>query len=228
MQKPPQHIGIIMDGNRRWARSRGLASYKGHETGAETLRQVMLYAKKIGVKTLTVYAFSSENWRRTKREVGFLLTLMKRFIKEKEQELRENKIRVHIIGDIQQFSKNIREGLKTLEERTTPGAEFVLNVALSYGGRDEIIRGAKQYLADHGSLRGLTEKNFGSVLDLAGQAEPDLVIRTGGEMRISNFLLWHLAYSELYFTKTLWPDFSERDLRAAIADYHERERRFGK
>ena len=229
-----QHLAVIMDGNGRWAKKRHLPRLAGHRAGAESLDRTMHWCKEAGIKYLTVYAFSTENWKRSKGEVAGLMKLLSHFIKSKEKELVKNGVRFRVIGRREDLSEKLQGEIAALEEKTKAG-EFTLVVALSYGGRDEIVRAAAKLAAKGllGSNRvGLgsdrvDEEAFESCLDTAGIPDPDLIIRTSGELRLSNFLLWQAAYAEFYFTDVLWPDFDKTEFDKAIASFSKRERRMG-
>ena len=223
----PRHIAIIMDGNGRWAKARGLPRSAGHAVGAETFRRIATYCKDLGMDYLTVYAFSTENWKRSAEEVGAIMGLLKKYLLESIEKMERDRIRLKILGDVTPLS----DELKGLIDRTDaiaaglPGC-FQANVCLNYGGRDEIVRAVKRYAAMH-PVKELTEEGLSGCLDTAGIPDPDLIIRTGGEYRISNFLLWECAYAELIFTDVLWPDFTERDIDSAVAEFNRRDRRYG-
>ena len=227
---PPRHIAIIMDGNGRWATKRGLPRTAGHKAGAETFRKIATYCKNIGVKYLTVYAFSTENWKRSETEVSTIMALLKKYLLEAVDTMERDHIRLHFFGDMTPIAPELRALAHETDEITEHLSrdDFQANVCLNYGGRDEILRATKRILAE-GKLTEdqLTEDVFSSYLDTSGIPDPDLMIRTSGELRISNFLLWQLAYSEFYFTQKYWPDFGISDLETAILDYASRERRFG-
>jgi len=213
------HIAIIMDGNGRWAKARGLPRTAGHKAGAEATRKIIAAAKKLGVQYLTIFAFSHENWNRPKAEVGFLMELLKMQLKSQIGDLHKNGVRLKVIGDRARLSDDIRVEIEKAEKLTVSNDGLFLQVGLGYGGRQEILQAV--------ALSGGDAGKFEAALFTHGIPEPDLLIRTGGEKRISNFLLWQIAYTELYFSDKLWPDFGEADLRAAIEDYALRERRFG-
>lgn len=223
----PKHIGIIMDGNGRWALRRGLPRFAGHKRGVETVRRVTEECRRLGVSVLTLYAFSDENWGRPKEEVGFLMDMLGTFLKAEIASMKANGIRFRTIGRIERIPASARKWLDKAAAETEKNSGMVLNLALSYGGRGEILEAIKRMRAANGSLAQITEDTFSSYLDTAGLPDPDLIIRTSGEKRISNFLLWQAAYAEFYFSDTLWPDFEEKDLLAAIIDYQGRHRRFG-
>lgn len=223
----PRHIAVIMDGNGRWAQKRGLPRTAGHSAGAETFRRIASHCRDLGIEYLTVYAFSTENWRRSEEEVSAIMGLLKRYLEEAIEKMRRENVRIRVLGDTSVLSPEI-QGLidrveaidETLETRTQA------NLCVNYGGRDEIVRAVRAWQADpnHGEL---TEAELSRYLYTAGMPDPDLVIRPSGEERISNFLLWQSAYSEFYFTDTLWPDFTERDMDRAIEAFQKRDRRYG-
>jgi len=216
-----------MDGNGRWAAVRGLPRIEGHKRGAERVREVTEAAIELGIKALTLYAFSLENWQRPTSEVKTLMRLLEFYIKKELPTLMSKDIAFKAIGDLWRLPEEIRDLIREAEEKTASNKSMVLVAALSYSGRDEILRAMKKVLYAGVRLEELTEESFSSYLDTAGLPTPDLVIRTSGEMRLSNFLLWQSAYSELYFTDTLWPDFTKEEFFLAIQDYQQRERRFG-
>jgi len=225
----PQHIGIIMDGNRRWAARRGLTVTQGHEAGARNLEKIVDHCLKLGVKNLTVYTLSTENWRkRAKEEVKGIFDLLVRIVKEKKEEYKKKGIKIAILGDFQAFPRKVFRAIKEILTIVKKGERLKVNLALNYGGRDEILRAVKKIIAEGVPPEKLTEETFSKFLYTNGEPDPDLIIRTGGELRLSNFLLWQMSYSELYFTDTLWPDFGPEELDKAIADYQKRQRRFGK
>jgi undecaprenyl diphosphate synthase len=223
----PKHVAVIMDGNGRWALRRGLPRVAGHKRGADTVRRVTEQCRKLGISVLTLYAFSDENWGRPKAEVGFLMDMLGSFLKSEIAAMKANNIRFRTIGRIERLPSSARSWIQKAISETAANTGLVLNLALSYGGRGEILEAIKRMYSAHGAAGALTEEAFSSHLDTAGLPDPDLIIRTSGEKRISNFLLWQAAYAELYFTDTLWPDFEEKDLLAAILDYQGRQRRFG-
>jgi len=225
----PQHIGIIMDGNRRWAAKRGLTVNQGHEAGVKALVKIVEHCLDLGVKTLTVYALSTENWRkRTKEEVKGIFDLLVRMVKEKKEEYKKKGVKIAILGDFQAFPRRVVRAIKEILAVVKKHERLKVNLALNYGGRDEILRAVKKIVAQGFPPEKLTEENFSKFLYTNGEPDPDLIIRTGGELRLSNFLLWQMSYSELYFTDILWPDFTPEELDKAIADYQKRQRRFGK
>jgi undecaprenyl diphosphate synthase len=227
----PTHIAVIMDGNGRWAQKRGLPRTAGHRAGVKAVKKIVRAAGDIGVKILTLFTFSTENWRRPKYEVTAIMKLLYRTTKREINELVENNVKLICTGRIDQFSSQQREILKEAMEETQENTGLVLNLALNYSGRTEILDAVKQiasdFKSDKVSLKELNESSFSNYLYTSGLPDPDLLIRTSGEMRISNFFLWQVAYTELYVTEVLWPDFSEKNFYEAIEDYQGRERRFG-
>ena len=220
----PNHIAIIMDGNGRWAKNQNKPRVFGHKAGANTLRKIMEYCNKIGVTYLTVYAFSTENWKRSQEEVDALMFLFKSYIKSERENLLKNKIRFMVSGREEGVNLSLMEAIKELEEATSKDYEMTLNIAFNYGGRAEITDAVNKILKD--GKTSITEEEFSKYLynDIP---DPDFVIRTSGEFRISNFLLWQIAYSEIYITDKYWPDFDEVEMEKAILSYSKRERRFG-
>ena len=216
-----------MDGNGRWAESRGIPRVEGHRRGVERSREVIEVAVELGLKALTLYTFSTENWRRPSAEVTTLMKLLELYLKNELEKLRKNGVVFKSIGDIARLPDYIQVVLKEAEEKTAANKGMVLTTALSYSGRNEILRAVKRVMVSGIKPGDLTEEIFESYLDTAGHLPPDLIIRTSGEMRISNFLLWQSAYSEFYFTDTLWPDFNKDEFLLAIQDYQRRDRRFG-
>ena len=227
----PRHIAIIMDGNGRWAAKRGLPRKAGHRAGAEALRKICRHAGKIGIGYLTVYAFSTENWKRSADEVDALMSLLLQYLKNAETELGGDRARIRVIGDRSSFSPEIQREMQRVERVTAQNDELTVVLALGYGGRDEIVRAARKLAAEvqAGSLQPsqIDEALFADSLYTAGIPDPDLLIRTSGELRLSNFLPWQTTYSEFYMTDTLWPDFDELQFEQAIAAFQKRERRFG-
>jgi len=229
----PRHIAIIMDGNGRWAARRGLPRTAGHKAGAETFRKIATYCKNIGIHYLTVYAFSTENWKRSAEEVGAIMALLKKYLLEAVDTMERDNIRLHFFGDMTPISPELQalaHKTDAIAEQLDSGA-FQANICLNYGGRDEILRATRRFALDclQGNARpeGLSEAQFSSYLDTAGIPDPDLIIRPSGEQRISNFLLWQCAYSEFCYTDVLWPDFDEAELDRAILSYQQRDRRYG-
>jgi len=229
--KLPEHVAIIMDGNGRWAKKRGMTRVMGHQQGAEAVREIVKTSREIGIKWLTLYAFSEENWRRPKTEIMALMRLLKRFLKSELEEMLEKGIQLRTIGRTQKIPDNIRKVLMGTVEKTSSNSDMVLTLALSYGGRQEIVdtlsKISKKVETGAISSGDISEKLFSDFLYTSDMPDPDLLIRTSGEHRISNFLLWQIAYSELYITETLWPDFDKNEYLAAIRDFQKRERRFG-
>ncbi len=227
-----QHIAFIMDGNRRWAKKRGLPAAMGHKKGAEVLIDTAKAVKNFGVKYMTVYAFSTENWQRDKEEVDALMNLLRNYLDNSFKELEENNVKIVFIGERDMLAADIVAKMTKIEDKTVENDGMTLCVALSYGGRQEITAAARKIaqLVQNGdlSLSDIDAETFASMLYTAGIPEPDLLIRTSGEQRISNYLLWQLAYSEMYFSPTLWPDFSKSELKDIIEIYNKRERRYGK
>ncbi|MFZ5576014.1 MAG: polyprenyl diphosphate synthase [Pseudomonadota bacterium] len=224
----PRHIAVIMDGNGRWARRRLMPRVAGHRKGVEALRGVIRACAERGVSHLTVFAFSSENWRRPQEEVTLLMELFLRALENEVARLHENRIRFRVIGDLSGFSERIQALIRDAEALTRDNTRLTLTVAANYGGRWDIVQAVKKLMLSGVAPGAVNETTLAEQLSLADMPEPDLFIRTGGEQRISNFLLWQLAYTELYFTDTLWPDFDAAALDAAIASYRKRERRFGR
>ncbi|MDR0660518.1 MAG: isoprenyl transferase [Prevotellaceae bacterium] len=228
----PQHVAIIMDGNGRWAKQRGEQRVKGHQNGVQPIRDVVETAAKVGVKYLTLYAFSTENWTRPKDEVDALMTLLASVIESEVSTLHKNNVRLSVIGDIPSLPSEVQMKLQEACKFTGTNTGLTLTLALSYSARWEILEAIKKYTTDilnkKRDIHDLTENTFKQYLETANMPDPELMIRTSGEQRISNFLLWQLAYTELYFTEVLWPDFGEKDFIDAIIDFQQRERRFGK
>jgi len=224
----PYHIGIIMDGNRRWAKEKGLPALEGHRRGYNKLKEVGRWCKKKGVKILTLWAFSTENWNRSKKEVDYLMRLFRNALSDREiGELHKEGIKLQIIGQKERLGKPLQEAIRRAEEKTKNNKEGILNLAISYGGRAEMMEVIKKIIKNKIPAEKITEKIIDENLWTAGIPDPDLIIRTSGEIRTSGFLIWQAAYSELYFSPKYWPDFTENDLDAAISDYAKRQRRFG-
>jgi undecaprenyl diphosphate synthase len=223
----PRHIAVIMDGNGRWARRRGLPRIYGHKRGADAVRHVVELCRKLGIEVLTLYAFSDENWGRPKEEVSFLMGMLGDFLRSEIAAMKSNNIRFRTIGRIERLPKTAQKWIEKAASETAGNTGTVLNLALSYGGRAEILQAIKRMEATGGIPADLAEEHLAAHLDTAGLPDPDLIIRTSGEQRISNFLLWQAAYAELYFTEVLWPDFDERELLTALLDFQGRQRRFG-
>lgn len=230
-KKLPRHVAIIMDGNGRWARKRLLNRVNGHERGSETVRQIVRACREFGISILTLYAFSTENWQRPKLEVQALMALLERFLISEEKELLENGIRLNAIGEIDRLPDRVCDRIQEVMASTRHNDQMLLNLALSYGGRAEIVRmvqSISKKVRDGVMTPGdITEEAVSAHLYTASIPDPDLLIRTSGEMRISNFLLWQIAYSEIYITNTLWPDFNREEFIDILDDYQHRERRFG-
>ena len=220
----PQHIAIIMDGNGRWAKERGLKRTAGHEEGAKTVREITTHCNNIGIKYLTLYAFSTENWTRPKLEVEFLMKLLERYLKNELKVYLKNSVRFKAIGDLSKFSKSLQKIIHTTEEKTASCTGLTQVLALNYGSRDEIIRAINKLNEQNLEV---TEENLTTCLDTALIPDVDMLIRTSGEVRLSNYLLWQNAYSEMFFVNTYWPEFSSNELDDLISDYKLRERRFG-
>ncbi len=220
----PQHVAVIMDGNGRWAERRGLPRLSGHKKGFEAFLDLVENCNNAGIRYLTVYAFSTENWKRSAEEVGALMNLMTMAMKKYISDLNERNIRCRVIGDMSFFSESMRKAIAESTSKTSQNTGMELAVAVSYGGRNELVRAVKK-LQDNGLE--LNEENLSACLDTAGMPDPDLVIRTSGEYRTSNFLMWQSAYSEYWFTDVLWPDFGKKELEMALAGYSGRKRRFG-
>ena len=226
----PNHIAIILDGNGRWAKKRGMPRSFGHVKGCENLEDICEVAKELGVKYLTVYAFSTENWKRSKEEVDGLMKLFRNYLKKCIKISQKNNMRVKVIGDITAFDSDIQESIEKLEDFSKDFTDLHFQIALNYGSRDEITRAVNRMLEDQkaGKLETpVSEDTISGYLDTAGLPDPDLMIRTTGELRLSNYLLWQLAYSEFYFTDVPWPDFKKEELVKAIEKYNERDRRYG-
>ena len=227
---PPRHIAIIMDGNGRWAKQRGLPRTAGHAAGGEAFRRIANYCRTLGVKYLTVYAFSTENWKRSEEEVAGIMRLLGRYLREALADMEKNKVRFRFFGDLSKLSPELQKLCMDAQSRSAD-YDVQVNFCLNYGGRDEIVRASRAFAADVAAGKycsdDLTEELLSSYLYSADVPDPELIIRPSGEKRISNFLLWQSAYSEFVFMNVLWPDFSPGDLDAAIAEYHQRNRRFG-
>lgn len=228
----PRHVAIIMDGNGRWAKKRMMPRTYGHAQGSKTVEKICEDAYRMGIEYLTVYAFSTENWRRPKEEVDTLMNLLRDYMKDCIKTSKKNNMRVRIIGDTTRLDMDLQESIKRLEEASSKNTGLKFQVALNYGGRDEILRAAKKFAGDYAAgilpeFDAIGEADFENYLDTAGIPSPELLIRTSGEVRLSNYLLWQLAYAELYFTDVLWPDFDKKELQKAIEYYNKRDRRFG-
>ena len=228
----PKHIAIIMDGNRRWAKQRGLPVALGHKKGGETVENIVRHANKIGLKYITVYAFSTENWKRAEDEVNALMLLFQSYIDKYSKIADSENVRVKFLGDLTAFSTKMQKGIQDCIERTKNNTGVTFNIAINYGGRAEMTIAAKRIVEEvqNGklSLEDITEDTISQRLQTLDSPDPELIIRTGGEERLSGFLLWQSVYSELYFTDVLWPDFDEKELEKAIHEYQNRKRNFGK
>lgn len=232
LSRLPKHIGIIMDGNGRWAKKRGLPRTAGHAAGAETFRSIAYHCRDLGIPYLTVYAFSTENWKRPAEEVSAIMDLLRKYLLEALEKMQKDGFRIRFLGDITALPEELRDlCLETVAVGNQVDAKYQINVCLNYGGRDEIIRAAKSWAKDVAAGRvqaeDLTEEAFSRYLDSQGIPDPDLIIRPSGELRLSNFLPWQGAYSEFYFTDELWPDFDAKVLDKALVSYQSRQRRFG-
>jgi undecaprenyl diphosphate synthase len=223
----PQHVAVIMDGNGRWAAQRHLPRVEGHRAGIESVREVVEGSARLGIKVLTLYAFSVENWKRPATEVSMLMSLLKRYLRLELKTLLGNNIRFRVIGRADELAPDVRTELKMAEEKTAGNSGMLFNIALNYGGRAEIVEAVRKLMATGVAPDDLDEQRFSEFLYTAGQPDPDLLIRTSGEMRVSNFLLWQIAYAEIWVTDTLWPDFRKRDLIEAVLAYQKRDRRYG-
>ncbi len=230
-EKMPKHIAIIMDGNRRWAREKGLDPKQGHREGAKALEKIVRYANKIGLEYITVYAFSTENWKRSEDEVGALMILLQKYLDDYSKRADTENIKVKVLGDITRLSEGMQKSIKKCMERTKNNTGVVFNIALNYGSRNEIVSAVKNiaYAVKNGNINveEITEDTISNNLYTAGEPDPDLLIRTSGELRLSNFLLWQLAYTEFLFVDKHWPDFSEEDIDMAIEVFQKRNRKFG-
>ena len=227
----PKHIAIIMDGNRRWAKEKGIEVKLGHKAGAENLEKLAYFANDLGLKYLTVYAFSTENWKRTKEEVGALMLLLRAYIDKLLKRTTSDNIRIKVLGDIEKIDEGLRNDILKIVERTKNNTGLTLNIAFNYGGRDEITKAVKKIASKVANselnMQDINEQLISDNLYTEGEPDPDLVIRTGGEQRVSNFLLWQIAYAEFLFVQKYWPDFSEDDLVDAIVTFQNRNRKFG-
>lgn len=224
----PQHIAIVMDGNGRWAKKRFLPRVAGHVKGVEAIRRTIEGCIVRNIPYLTVFAFSSENWKRPGEEVSFLMNLFLSSLEKETDKLHDNDIRLKVVGDLSRFDVPLQKAITVAEEKTSKNSTLTLTVCANYGGRWDILQAARRMSSEGLDVKDMTEERLSSYLALSYAPEPDLFIRTGGETRISNFLLWQLAYSELYFTETFWPDFDNAEMEKAIASFQSRERRFGK
>ena len=225
--KIPSHLAIILDGNGRWAKKQNRPRTFGHKEGAENVIRIARSAKKFGIKTLTLYAFSTENWKRPASEVGFLMDLLIKFVKSKLDELIAEDCKLNFLGDISKLPEKTREACLYALDKTKDNKSLLINIALNYGGRDELVHAFREIMAKGFGSDDITEEMISDNLYTSGQSDPDLLIRPGGELRLSNFLIYQMAYTELYFTDVLWPDFTEDDLKDAILDFTRRDRRYG-
>ena len=223
----PEHLAVIMDGNGRWAAQRHLPRVEGHRAGIESVREVVEGSARLGIRVLTLYAFSVENWKRPASEVSTLMMLLKRYLRLELNTLLRNNIRFHVIGRAEELAPDIRSELTLAEQKTAPNTGMLFNIALNYGGRAEIVEAVKRLVDAGVHADEIDEQRFAGFLYTAGQPDPDLLIRTSGEMRVSNFLLWQIAYAEIWVTDTLWPDFRKRHLLEAVLAYQKRDRRYG-
>ena len=223
----PAHVAVIMDGNGRWAAQRHLPRVEGHRAGIDSVREVVEGSARLGIQVLTLYAFSLENWKRPAAEVSTLMLLLKRYLRSELNTLLRNNIRFKVVGRIEDLARDIQRELHDAEDKTAANSGMLFNIALNYGGRAEIVEAARRVIVDRIPPDALDEARFASYLYTAGQPDPDLLIRTSGEMRVSNFLLWQIAYAEIWVTDTLWPDFRKRHLLEAIVAYQKRDRRYG-
>jgi undecaprenyl diphosphate synthase len=227
LKRLPRHVAVIMDGNGRWARARNLPRVEGHRAGIASVRETVETAARLELGVVTLYAFSVENWKRPRAEVNTLMMLLKRYIRLELGTLLKNNIRFKVIGRAEELAPDVRDELEIGIRQTAGNSGMLFNIALNYGGRAEIIDAARRAIAEGIAAEDLDERRFGDLLYTAGQPDPDLLIRTSGEMRVSNFLLWQIAYSEIWVTETLWPDFRRRDLLEAVLAYQKRDRRYG-
>ncbi|MBW1634803.1 MAG: isoprenyl transferase [Deltaproteobacteria bacterium] len=232
VKRLPQHVAIIMDGNGRWAKSKKKPRLFGHKVGADSVRDIVEIARKIDIKVLTLYAFSSENWDRPVQEVSGLMSILKRYLESELPRMLNNGIRLMSIGDRNRLPDGVRKTLENVIDKTSGNSELILNLALSYGGRDEIVRAMKnlsrECVAGKRSVESITSEVVSSYLDTADLPDPDLLIRTGGEFRLSNFMLWQVSYAEVYFTDIMWPEFRKDEFLGALSEFQSRERRFGR
>ncbi len=224
----PQHIVLFPDGNRRWAKQKGIASLDGHKQGYNNLLDFSEWCKNRGVKVLTAFGFSTENWNRTKEEVDYLMNLLEKCLVDNMEKYNKDGVKVRVIGQKERLPESLQKSIKTTEKSTENNSNLFLNLAISYGGKWDILQAIKRIIQDKIPLDEIDENLFENYLSTAGLPTPDLIIRAGGEMRMSNFVLWQGAYSELYFCQKLWPDFTEKDLDLALEEFDKRQRRFGK
>jgi undecaprenyl diphosphate synthase len=227
LTKVPHHIAIIMDGNGRWAKARGLPRVAGHRAGTDNLHRILRAAKDFGVKVVTIYAFSTENWNRPRPEVMALMRILEQVIDEELEELHSNGVRIRHIGRSEGLSKRLVEKIRYAQDYTSANQDLVLNVAFNYGGRADVVDAVRQMIRDGVPADQVDEETISRYLSTGGLPDPDMIIRTGGDMRLSNFLIWQAAYSEFYSTRVFWPDFGRKELYQALLAYQQRERRFG-
>jgi len=224
----PYHVGIIVDGNRRWAKGKRLPTFAGHKKGAERIEEIVKYAQALGIKIITIYAFSTENWKRAKEETSYLMKLFETYARNKMEEANNLGIQIRILGDFQGLPSTLQKTLTELITQTSSNEKMIVNLAINYGGRDEIVRTLKKLLLINVTVSEITEELININLDTAGLPDPDMIIRTSGEQRLSNFLPWQATYSELYFPKVNWPDFDKKQLDIALEEFQRRQRRMGK
>ena len=226
--KIPQHIAVIMDGNGRWAQARGMSRSEGHKAGTKAAREIVRHCRELGIKHLTLYTFSKENWARPEEEVSTLFDLLTKFLSREVGQLKEQDIKLNILGDIDEMPFGVKQAVKHACSKTKDCKAMILNLALNYGGRDEIVKAVQKLVKDGKSPEEITEESFAEALYTGGQPDPEYIIRTSGELRLSNFLLYQAAYSEFYFTEVAWPDFTPEELDKALNHLTGRQRRFGK
>lgn len=224
----PNHIGIIVDGNRRWAKDKGYPTFVGHQKGAERIEEIFKYARELGIKIISIYAFSTENWKRDEKEVSNLMNLFDTYARNKKEEINKLGIQVRILGDFQGLPVFLQESLKKIVSLSKNNEKMIVNIAINYGGRDELVRTFRKILQLKPTIPEITEELINLNLDTAGLPDPDLIIRTSGEQRLSNFLPWQATYAELYFPKVHWPDFGKEQLDIALEEFQNRQRRMGK
>lgn len=224
----PKHVAFIMDGNRRWAKEKGRPWYEGHQIGEQRIEPLVDRAIELKIPYVTFWAFATANWNRKPEEIDYLLRLFRENLNKRVDQFHKKNVRVHVIGNLRMFPKDIQEMTAEWIEKTKENKKITVNIALSYGGRDELIRAFQKIVTEKISVKNITEEIITSHLDTAGQPNPDIMIRTGGEQRLSGFLLWQLEYAELYFTDTYWPDFTPEEFEKALLEYQHRQRRFGK
>jgi len=224
----PKHIGIIVDGNRRWAKEKSLPTFAGHKKGAERIEKIVKYAQKLGIKIITIYAFSTENWKREEEETSYLMELFETYARNKMEEANDLGIQIRILGDFRGLPDTLQETLTKLITLTRSNEKMIVNLALNYGGRDELVRTFRKLLHANITAAEISEELINYDLDTAGLPDPDMIIRTSGEQRLSNFLPWQSTYAELYFTKVRWPDFDKKQFDIALEEFQQRQRRMGK